>query len=89
MPDYLNPFIPSGNDKGSYILKPTAVQVFVYVCMTFCPPQHKRLRELNICETKNCEIKVCELDLKKSKNCKKIVNEQIFIAFTHLFMDFI
>ena len=49
----------------------------------------KELRELNICETKNCEIKVCELDLEKSTNCGKIANEQIFIAFNYLFMDFI
>ena len=49
----------------------------------------KGLRELNICEIKNCEIKVCELDLEKSKNCGKIPNEQTFIAFTYLLMDFI
>ena len=28
------------------------------------PSGTKGLREQNICETKNCEIKVCELDLK-------------------------
>ena len=39
--------------------------------------------------TKNCEIKVCELDLEASKKCEKIANEQIFIAFTYLFKDFI
>ena len=39
----------------------------------------KGLRELNICETKNCEIKVYELDLEKLKNCGKIANEQIFL----------
>ena len=49
----------------------------------------KGLRELNICETRNFEIKVCELDLEKSRNCGKIANEQIFIAFNYLFMDFI
>ena len=49
----------------------------------------KRLRELNICETKNCEIKVCELDLKKLKDCGKIANEKIFNVFTYFFMDFI
>ena len=27
-------------------------------------PDMKELRELNICEAKNCEIKVCELGLK-------------------------
>ena len=47
------------------------------------------LREVNICETKNCGIKVCELDLEKSKNCGKIANEQIFIVFTYLFMYFV
>ena len=51
----------------------------------FVPPGTRGLREPNICETKNCEIKVCELDLEKSKNCEKIANEQIFIAFTYLF----
>ena len=45
--------------------------------------------ELNICETKNCEKRVCELDLEKSNNCGKIANEQIFTAFTYLFMYFI
>ena len=49
----------------------------------------KMLRELNICETKNCEIKVCELDLKNEKNCENIVNEQIFMAFTYLFVEFV
>ena len=49
----------------------------------------KGLRQLNICETKYCEIKAYELDLEKPKNCGKIANEQIFIAFTYLFMDFI
>ena len=52
-------------------------------------PSTKGLRELNICETKNCEIKVCELDLKKLKDCGKNANEKIFNAFTYLFMDFI
>ena len=52
-------------------------------------PGAKGLRELNICETKNCEIKVCELDLEKSKNCGEIANEQILIAFTYLIMNFI
>ena len=40
-------------------------------------------------QTKNCEKKVRELDLEKLKNCGNIPNEQIFIAFTYLFMDFI
>ena len=35
-----------------------------------------------------CEIKVCELDLGKSKYCGNIPNEQVFIAFIYLFMDF-
>ena len=34
----------------------------------------KRLRELNICETENCKIKVCELDLEESKYCGMIAN---------------
>ena len=55
----------------------------------YVQPGTKGLRELNICETKNSEISVCKLDLKKSENCGKIANEQIFIAFTYLFMDFI
>ena len=46
------------------------------------------LRELNICDIKNCEIKACELDLEKCENCGNIPNEQIFIAFTYLFIDF-
>ena len=46
------------------------------------------LRELNIYETKSWEFKVCELDIEKWKNCGNIPNEQIFIAFTYLFMDF-
>ena len=49
----------------------------------------KRLRGLNICETKNCEIIVWELDLEKLNSCGKVVNEQIFIAFTYFFIDFI
>ena len=53
------------------------------------PPGTKELKKLNICETKNCEIKVGEQDLEKWKKCGKIANEQIFIAFTYLFMDFI
>ena len=36
----------------------------------------------------NCEIKVCELDLEKSKNSGKIANEQIFIAFIYLWTLF-
>ena len=44
----------------------------------------KGLRELNICEARNCEIKVCELDFEKSKNWRKIANEQIFITFAYL-----
>ena len=47
-------------------------------------------RELNICKTKNWETnKSCELDFQKSKNCGKIANEQIFIAFIYLLVDFI
>ena len=53
-------------------------------------PSTKGLRDkINVCETKNCEIKVCELDLETKKKCGKIANEQIFIAFTYLFKDFI
>ena len=57
--------------------------------MLFVPTGSKGLRELNICETKNCKIKVCEQDLEKWKNSGKIANEQFFNAFTYLFMDFI
>ena len=37
----------------------------VYLSMNdlLLPSGTKGLREQNICETKNCEIKVCELDL--------------------------
>ena len=37
--------------------------LFKYV-RPLLPSCTKGLGELNICETKNCEIKVCELDLK-------------------------
>ena len=50
--------------------------------LPFVPPGTKELREQNICETKNCEIKASELDIKKWKDCGKIAKEQIFIAFT-------
>ena len=33
--------------------------------LPFVPPGTKELREQNICETKNCEIKASELDIKK------------------------
>ena len=46
------------------------------------------LRELKICETKSFEINACEMDLKNLKKYGKIVNEQIFIAFTYLFKEF-
>ena len=39
--------------------------------MAFCSTRYEGLRKLNICETKNCEIKVCELDLKKEKKLWK------------------
>ena len=55
--------------------------LFKYIWL-FVPPGTKGLRELNICETENCEIKVCELDLEQSKNCGIIANLQIFVAFT-------
>ena len=42
------------------------------------------LRELNICETENCEIKVCELDLEKSKNCEKIHGLYFTLAQNHM-----
>ena len=38
---------------------------------------------------KFCKIKVCEMDHKKSKKCLKIANEEIFIAFTYLLIDFV
>ena len=59
---------------------------FIYL-WPFVPLGKKGLRELNICETKKCEIKVYELYLEKWKYRGKIVNEQIFIACTYLFMD--
>ena len=78
--------------KTSYILKQTCnfldVGLLKYV-WPFVLPGMKGLRELNICETKNCGIKVCELELEKWKKCGKIGNKQIFISFTYLFMDFI
>ena len=52
-------------------------------------PDTKGLRELKICETKNCKIRVSEMDLEKCRNCGKIANEQIFIAFTYILMDFV
>ena len=42
--------------------------------------------EINICETKNCVIKVFELDLEKSKNDRKTANDQIFVAFTIIYL---
>ena len=52
----------------------------------FLPSSNKRSYILK--QTKNCEITVDELDLEKSKNCGKIANEQIFIAFTYLWILF-
>ena len=52
----------------------------------FSLPGKKGLKRLNIC--KNCEIKVCELDPEKWKNCGKIANEQIFIVFIYLWTLF-
>ena len=59
------------------------------MCMTFRSIRHERVKGLHICETKNHEIKVCYVDLEKWNNCGKIANEQIFITFKYLFMDFI
>ena len=80
--------MPSGNKR---LYKPVTVldAGLLKYLWPFVPSGAKRLRELNICETKNCEIKVCELDLKKLKDCGKNANEKIFNAFTYLFMDFI
>ena len=70
--------MPSGKER-SYTLKQTCslqlldAGLFKFV-WSFVPPGTKELRELNICDTKNCEIKVCELDLEKGKNCRKIAN---------------
>ena len=67
MSDYLNLSIPSGN-KRSNILKQTCnfkMQVFLSMYGPFVSPGRKGLRELTICETKYCEIKVCEMDSKK------------------------
>ena len=55
----------------------------MYVCLfkyvwPFVSPDTKGLRELNICESKNCEIKVCEMGLEKSKNCGKIANKIVY-----------
>ena len=61
-------------------------------CAVYCKLK-KGLSGLNICKyllnKKLYEIKVCELDLNKSKYCGKTVNKQIFISFTYLFMSFI
>ena len=58
--------------------------------MTFCSTLHERVKGTKyLWNKKNEKIKVCELDLEKWKYCGKIVNEEIFIAFTYLFMDFI
>ena len=38
---------------------------FVKYVSPFVPRDTKGLRELNICETEICKIKVCELDLEK------------------------
>ena len=45
------------------------MQVCVSMYDLLLPPGTKGLREKNICETKNWEIKVCELDLENWKNC--------------------
>ena len=45
--------------------------------------------KLNICETKNAKLKFVNWTSKNEKNCGKIANEQIFITFTYLFIDFI
>ena len=87
MPDYLNPFMPSGNNR-SYTLKLLDGSLLKYV-WPFVPPGAKGLRERNICERKNCGIKACELNLGKWKKCGKNANEQVFIAFTYTFTDFI
>ena len=74
MPDYLNPFIPSGN-KRSYILKQTC-SFYMQVCLSmydlWLPPGTKELRELNICETKNFEIKVVIWTSKTEKNVERL-----------------
>ena len=84
MPDYVNPFMPSGKRGHASINKPAAfldAGLFKYV-WSLVSPSTKELRELNICETKKCKIKVYELDLENWKTWGKIANEQIFIAFT-------
>ena len=48
------------------------------------PSSTKGLREQNICETKNCKIKVWELDLKNYDVDLKMLNEQNFITFIFL-----
>ena len=69
--------------------------------MTFCSTRHKRVKGTKYlskkkkkrnkiflagAKKKKKEIKVFEQELKKSKNCGKIANEQIFIAFIYLFI---
>ena len=38
---------------------------------------------------RTAKLKFVNWTSKNGKNCGKIANEQIFIAFTYLFMDFI
>ena len=49
------------------------------------PSGRKEFREQNICETKNCEIKVCELDLKNWKDCRFKDGEWAKFYYIHLF----
>ena len=44
------------------------MEVYLSMYDLLLPSGTKGLREQNICETKNCEIKVCELDLENWKN---------------------
>ena len=74
------------NEYKSYIGDIFLIIRSFKITQTFVPPATKRLRELNIRETENCEknVEKCELYLEQSKNCGQFANEQIFVAFTYL-----
>ena len=48
------------------------------------PPGTKGLREQNIFETKNCKVKVCELDLENWKNFE--VKDGEWAEFYYIFL---
>ena len=47
-------------------------------------PGTEGLREQNICETKNCEIKVCELDLENWKSCG--IKDGVWAEFPRIYL---